>query len=285
MAETSEHQTVVTLWYLTTADPAAVIQLQPKADRGFGRKLLAQLNPLWPITPIGQFALNRSAQASKDEFYIAGFPGLSIVQTCLDTAAPSAIPEQLRQAIPAAEVYAFLSEQRTGLGGFAHWKGGALKRSFAAMRERVFEDIGLPEPFEQPYWAGETAEPIGGIALPFVPLELVEAAQRAWLGFDPANANDINVVAYAIDGRPEPKVATPKATIGQVAQAASAKLGLGEQRRDYDDYEEHEEPERELDEYLAQGTSKARGWLHSASSAVSKTWQNIKERVRHVDRP
>ncbi|AZA10971.1 DUF6928 family protein [Corynebacterium gerontici] len=279
------HDAVVTCWYVTTADPEAVISARPKADRGFGRKLLAQLNPSWPITPIGQFALNRSAQASVNEFYIAGFPGVSIIQTTLEITKPSELPEYLLKAIPAAEVFVFLSNQSTGYGGFAHFNGGKVKRSFAARRARVYEDLGLPEPFEQPFWAGERAEAIGGIALPFEPVDLVEEAQCAWLGFNPAEANDINVVAYAIDGRPEPKMAPRPTTVGQIAQRASAKLGLGEQRSDYDDYEEHEEPERDLEEIVAKGTRTARGWGQKLFRSAKRIGSNLKEKLRHSDRP
>ena len=42
------HQAVVTLWFVTAANPARILAAEPKADRGFGRKYLAQLNPRWP---------------------------------------------------------------------------------------------------------------------------------------------------------------------------------------------------------------------------------------------
>lgn len=202
----TDRHAVVTLWFVTAAEPAKVIATPNKADRGFGRKYLAQLNPSWPITPIGQFALNRSAQASKGEFYVAGLPGVAIVQTVIEDAAfLSEIDPKLRNSLPAADVYAFAVNEQTGVGGFAHWSGGVLRRCFSARRARVYEDHGLPEPFEAPYWAGEKAEAQGGIALPFYPIDLVAEAQRAWLGFDPETSPDVNVVAYAIDGRPEPK--------------------------------------------------------------------------------
>ena len=41
---------VVTFWFITAANPREVLESEPKADRGFGRKLLAQINPAWPIT-------------------------------------------------------------------------------------------------------------------------------------------------------------------------------------------------------------------------------------------
>ena len=75
---------VLTLWYVTAADPAEVLRGEPKADRGFGRKFLAQLNPSLPVTPIGQFPLNRSAEPGASEFYIGGYPGVAVVQTIID---------------------------------------------------------------------------------------------------------------------------------------------------------------------------------------------------------
>ena len=75
---------VVTLWYVNAADPAAVLGAEPKADRGYGRKLLAHMNPAWPITPIGQFPLNRSSKASRNEFYIAGYSGVAVLQTFVE---------------------------------------------------------------------------------------------------------------------------------------------------------------------------------------------------------
>ncbi|WP_185967205.1 MULTISPECIES: hypothetical protein [unclassified Corynebacterium] len=201
-------QGVVTLWFVTTADPKKVIATCPKADRGFGRKYLAQLNPQFPITFIGQFALNRSATASVGEFYIAGFPGISIVQTVIENHEQlSKLDPALLTSLPAADVYAFSIDTDTGLGGFAHWSGGQLRRSFCARRDRVHEDLGVPESFETPFWAGERAEQQGGIALPFVPIDLVHEAEQQWLGFDPHSGDDINIVAYAVDGRPEPKIA------------------------------------------------------------------------------
>ena len=126
----------------------------PRADRGFGRKLLSQLNPRWPITPIGQFALNRSAQPSRSEFYIAGFPGLSIIQTVVDDFTMiSGIDHALRTAIPAENVYVIATNAGTSYGAFAHWSHGNLKRAFAAVNEKVYEDLGLVETFESSYWA------------------------------------------------------------------------------------------------------------------------------------
>lgn len=287
----TDRHAVVTLWFVTAAEPAKVIATPNKADRGFGRKYLAQLNPSWPITPIGQFALNRSAQASKGEFYVAGLPGVAIVQTVIEDAAfLSEIDPKLRNSLPAADVYAFAVNEQTGVGGFAHWSGGVLRRCFSARRARVYEDHGLPEPFEAPYWAGEKAEAQGGIALPFYPIDLVAEAQRAWLGFDPETSPDVNVVAYAIDGRPEPKI-TPRtkssANIDEVTAVSTTKLGIGS-KRDYDDYEEYDTDGPDGDElvrFIESTSTKIRRISRQLGSAFRAAVRTVGDKIRHSDRP
>ncbi|AGF71830.1 DUF6928 family protein [Corynebacterium halotolerans] len=287
---------VVTLWFVTTADPARVLAAEPRADRGFGRKYLAQLNPAWPITPIGQFPLNRSAQASTGEFYIAGFPGVTVVQTVLeDTPRLSELDPRLLGSLPAADVYAFAVNEGTGYGGFAHWHGGELKRSLCALRHELFEDSGLPHPFESPYWAGERADRMGGISLPFEPVDLVAEAQRAWLGVDISpEGPDINIVAYAVDGRPEPKVGEPPHArhrdVGELASAAAAKLGLGAGRGDYDDYEDHSEEgpsprSAELARLADASTQAARRAGRGLVRRLKSAREYLDEKLRHSDRP
>ncbi len=180
-----ENAAIVTFWFVTAADPHSIIRSEPRADRGFGRKYLAHLNPSWPITPIGQFSLNRSAPASANEFYIAGFPGVTIVQTALeDVTSLSRLDSRILKSIPASDIYIFAVNETTTLGGFAHIHGDTVKRSFIAVEERVFEDVGVPGGFETPYWAGKRGERVSALSLPFNPIELVREAQRAWLGFD-----------------------------------------------------------------------------------------------------
>ncbi|MDO5671066.1 MAG: hypothetical protein Q4G50_13840 [Corynebacterium sp.] len=273
---------VVTLWFVTAADPARVIDAEPKADRGFGLKYLAQLNPKWQITPIGEFPLNRSAQASSGEFYVAGFPGVTIVQTVLeDSPALSELNPRLLDSVPAAEVFAFAANPESGYGGIAHWRGGVLKRSLCAERTRTFEDLGLPAPFEAPFWAGEKAEPIGGISLPFEPLDLVAEAQRSWLGVDVSpDGPDIHVVAYAVDGRPAPRsVDGPRRAKEAAYRREPAPLSTG-----YDDYEEGTEdtpvPTHWADRTLSAAKRAGSGTVRRLGAATR--W--VQEKIRHSDR-
>lgn len=277
-------KTVVTLWFVTAADPARVIAAEPKADRGFGLKYLAQLNPAWPITPIGEFPLNRSAQASPGEFYVAGFPGVTVVQTVVeDTPALSELNPRLLDSVPAADVYAFGVNPQTGYGALAHWRGGLLKRSLCAERTRTYEDIGLPEPFEAPYWAGEKAESAGGISLPFRPVDLVAEAQRSWVGVEISpDGPDLHVVAYAVDGRPAPRpVDDPRRPREQVSREPEESPMIG----GYDDYEspteeEHSRLPRWADETVATVRRSGKGLGRSLRRA--RSW--VKERIRNSDR-
>ena len=283
----------VTLWFVNVTDPGTVLAAEPKADRGFGRKYLAQLNPAWPITPIGQFPLNRSAQASPGEFYIAGFPGITIVQTVIeDTPSLSELSPRLLDSIPAKDIYAFAVNRDTGYGGIAHWHDGVLKRSLCAERTRTYEDVGLPIPFESPFWAGERAEAAGGISLPFEPIGLVDQAQRSWLGVDISpDGPDIHVVGYAVDGRPEPKVAEAPRHRAQPESGRATdqptdrdpEQGPG----DYDDYEDHRDEDASADGLArladTTGTAARRigrglgGWLRRSRDYVT-------EKLRHIDR-
>ncbi|ALC05278.1 hypothetical protein CDES_04160 [Corynebacterium deserti GIMN1.010] len=284
-----ENAAIVTLWFVSASDPQSIIRSEPRADRGYGRKLLAQLNPAWPITPIGQFALNRSVPASENEFYIAGFPGITIIQTVLeDVTSLSKLSPRLLKSVPATDIYVFAVNEETTLGGFAHLVDGKVKRSFIAYEERVFEDDGIPSGFEAPYWAGKMGTRKTPLALPFNPIELVAEAQRAWLGFDLSTSPDINVVAYATDGRPEPKIAQPRLiSSAEVTQAAVDKLRARE-ASDYDDYEQHEAPDRVVSQRMIGNAKKA---AESAQRMGKSLWRagrefgaNMAEKLRHTDR-
>lgn len=287
---------VVTLWYINAADPAAVLASEPRADRGFGRKLLAHMNPRWPITPIGQFPLNRSSTASRDEFYIASYPGVAVLQTYVEECGLlSDIPELLRKAVPAADVYIFAEgvgrdsdsphAEASTYAGIAHFSGDTVHRSLCATRTQLLEDIGLPEPFEAPYWAGEKADQIGGISLPFEPKDLLHAAQADWLGVDVSpSGQNINVVGYAVDGRPEPKVEQPRKERTKNVNEVAAKFAEG--NADYDDYSDVE-PETEGDEFaeLADASAAAaRRVGRGLRRRVRNIRDTIVERIRHSDR-
>lgn len=283
----ASYPATVTFWYVNAADPAAVLRAEPKADRGFGRKLLAQLNPRWPITPIGQFPLNRSSQVSRDEFYIAGYPGVAVLQTFVEECGKlSEIDPRLLRAVPAADVYVCAvgaGKEGGDYAGYAHFNGDTLKRSLCATRTELIEDTGIPEWFEAPFWAGETTEQLGGITLPFQPADLVEAAQRELLGVDVSpQGPSINVVAYAVDGRPEPKVEPRHPEAKKVSEVAAK---FNAPAADYDDYEVPEDDGGAEFAELADASAAA---ARRISRGITRRFRNLKdtvqEKLRHSDR-
>lgn len=276
---------VVTLWFVNTADPAGVLEREPKADRGFGRKLLAQVNPAWPITPIGSFPLNRSSVPGRDEFYIAGFPGVSVVRMLVDDASALSQGSPWLTALPASDVFVIATGTDNDYGGFAHFIGDTVSRSFCATRTHVIEDTGLPEPFEAPYWAGERAEQAGGIALPFEPRDLALSAERHWLGVDIGeDGPDINVVGYAVDGRPEPKIEERKARAVKSVDAVASRFA--EKSKAYDDYEDAPEDESgdEFAELADASVAAAKRVGRGLRRRWAEFWTALSERIRHIDR-
>ncbi|MBP2331772.1 DUF6928 family protein [Corynebacterium freneyi] len=285
---------VATIWFVTAAEPLAVLTAEPDHDRGFGRKYLALLDPRLTVTPIGDFPLNRSAPAGAGEFYIGGFDGLAVVQTVLDDVSRlSDLPGRYLRGIAATDVYAFASDPDTGFGAFAHWRAGELKRAFSATRFTIIEDIGVPDVFEGDFWAGRRKpeasdeQPAGGprrgVAMPFVPAELADAAAEAWLGFDPADPGpDIPVSAFAIDGRrasaQEPVTARRARATRDIPHPAAGEI-------DYDDYEDHsprasEDPAEGLRKFGRAAADGARSLGEGIRGLGKKAWATIQKRNR-----
>lgn len=282
------HDAVVTLWFVNADDPAAVLSAEPKADRGFGRKYLALMDPTWPIAVFGQFPLNRSVAVSKGEFYIAGYPGITIVQTLVsDMTVLSELSPKLLNSVTARDVYAFAENTDTGFGGIAHWREGKIRRSFCARRDRVYEDIGLPEAFENPFWSGERATgPKRGIDLPFDPIDLVHEADVHWLGVDiSAEGPDLSVVGYAIDGRKEPRIQSPKTakSVADVVSAASTKLGINPNTRDYDDYEDAPATQP-ADNHMGAVVHGSKQLARRVGRRLRTLKEVVQDKLRHTDR-
>ena len=283
---------VVSLWFVSVPNAAAVLSAEPSPDRGFGRKYLSQLDSSKPITAIGTFPLNRSTVPGHNEFYIGGFPGVIVVQTLVDTLTKlSELPRTLMLSVDAPDLYVFAEGQgESTFAGIAHFQGDKLRRSFCATRSRVYEDKGLPEPFEYSFWSGDSE----GIDLPFAPKDLVAGAEVGWLGVPiTADGPDINVVGFATDGRKEPRIeshATPT-PLDELVVTSSTKLGFSATNPDYDDYEGDSEDGTDDDTPGAELAQVAKdvariGWLTSKKLAryASSRLSEAKERLRHLDR-
>ena len=325
----------LTIWCVSAADPAAVMRTNPSPDAGFGRKYLAQLNPRWPVATVGQFSFNRSASAGPQEFYIGGYAGLSIIHTMpaggrkrtrrtaarveddsvasllpmelpklsFDPTHLSTLPHTWTRDIPATDVYAIITDETSTLAGMAHWRAGELKRSFCATRDKIFEDEGLPEPFEFPFWSRERCpDTPTGTQLPFRPQDMAAEAQNSWLGFEVSPEGfDIPIVAFAIDGRPE----RPWSQVRDTAVSRTFNPAVSNAGKATDPDSDHAIDEA-YDDYSPETDSPVREWAdltlrdiaHEAGKAASKVGsqglaagryarsmpQKIGDRVRSIAR-
>lgn len=291
---------VVTLWFVSSADPLAVLNAEPGHDRGFGRKYLALLDPRITLTPIGDFPLNRSAHAGPHEFYIGGFDGLAVVQTVLDDVAKiSDLPQRYLRGIAATDVFVTAEDPVSGFGAFAHWRAGVLKRAFSATPYKIVEDEGLPDPVEGDFWAGRRTpqdeaylqspefDIDRGVRLPFAPIDMAQAVISSWLGFDPtAQAPDIPVSAFAVDGRKVKDIPPPPPRRARVNAVTPQQP---DDVTDYDDYEVHDlVDDRNAPEIVTRGFSRlgrdtARlgvNAIHGVKTLSAKAWGLLQRRNR-----
>lgn len=309
----AQPHTLVTLWFVSAATPAAILDAEPTPDRGFARKYLSQVNPAWQLTHIGDFDMTRSASPGVDEFYIGGFPGVSVVQMIVPGLLRlSELPVAFLSQVAAVEVYATAyvstdpgesedSAAYAGLGGFAHWTGGTLKRAFSATREQILEDVGLPDPVETPFWAGNADAT--GIQLPFIPHSLAKAAVESWLGFaTDGSGPSIPINAFAVDGRPEVKSRPAHAEANRRASRGSGVgVGAGTGTVDgssYDDYTPGAAPQTDVESaaelarrlaesagrWAVRGAKHAWGGRYGVKNVGRALGSQIQKRAREIGR-
>ena len=92
------------------------------------------------------------------------------------------------RAVASHRTFLLGAESTYAWGAFAEWEEGSLRRSFSASLTYIHENIGLPGPWELPFWSGEhpiqfpegaTPDPQ---ALPFHPQQFADLAATHSLG-------------------------------------------------------------------------------------------------------
>ncbi|RVW06415.1 DUF6928 family protein [Rhodococcus spongiicola] len=195
-----------TLWYVDVDDPIAALR-DATPDRDAAQALAVQLHPGLEVTRLGDESLSEATELEEGEIVVGCFAGVSIVRTGESLPpAPSSLVEHWIDPTGSRHTYLYSSSSVTGVGSwgaFAHWDGAELKRSFSATPIHIIEDLGLPQVWERPFWAGEhPMQPSVDVlpdpqTLPFDPAEFAEAASRAWLG-EELNPASISVSRFAI---------------------------------------------------------------------------------------
>lgn len=212
----------VTLWFIDTVDPAGLLARGVANDATAAGRLAAAIYGDSVLLPVIDTDLGTAMNADDSHVYAGHYGPLSVLSCSLfATNRPAGLSRTVSTISPSAAATLLFTDPASGTGSFARWENGTLKRAFSATPVDIFEDQGLPYPFERPFWAGE--HPLNyapgvapdPLALPFHPQQLAEESNRAWLGFrfthpllptdvDPAT---IPVTGYAI--HPADYVPTP----------------------------------------------------------------------------
>jgi hypothetical protein len=168
-----------------------------------------RLHPGYRIAPTTSCNLWEAVYPADDVVYALSVPGLDLAcDRRFMLARPSVPPEHVLRLGGARRIVVHSMHSFNDWLSFALWQAGRLVRSLSLSPEDgIIENIGVPLPFEEPYWAGQyPVEPIPGwpnqdpYTLPFHPLDLGEDALRWLVGFNLEGLPDPeNVPAFVID--------------------------------------------------------------------------------------
>lgn len=181
---------ISSVWYVDTADPAAVLRADPDPDPAAAYALARQLHPGLGVEPTAPSTLGAATGPQPGELFIGCYPGLTLL--CSAFAArvhPTELPELLVRPLAEEHTYLVSFDLEYGWGSFAHWERGELRRAFSSTRLNILQDEGLPHIWERPHWAGEhpirwrVGELPDPLVLPFDPPGFADTANHEWLGF------------------------------------------------------------------------------------------------------
>lgn len=180
----------VSVWFLDTDDPIAAVRSGLTNNVDAAQRLASSIYGEHVLVPVVETNLDAAMNSGDPHVYAGSFGPLSVVTCSLfATARPSTLTRTIASISPSPVATLLYTDPETATGTFARWEDGEVRRAFSATPVDIVEDLGLPFPFERPFWAGEHplryapgAAP-DPLALPFHPQQLAEQSNREWLGF------------------------------------------------------------------------------------------------------
>lgn len=190
-------------WMLVYANENAgeALRGSPRLDRDATLQLAQRLFPKDRLERIGDGDLSYTCPPD-DELHIGCYPGVSILaakEFGIDY--PSRLPSTFLSIEGTKTVYLHAMHSVVDWFACAQWTDGKLVRSLSLYPDKgILENIGPKLPFEVPYWSGQHPATDGDdddYPFPFHPLELGEAALKAFFG-------------YQLEGPPDPTLLQPE---------------------------------------------------------------------------
>ncbi len=185
-------------------------------DRDATRALVARLHPGRRLTELKDGSLIDDMNPPEGRVYAGCFGDVTLL--CTSEAAidyPSRVDRRFLDVADGRTVYLHAMHSVVDWFAYAIWTDGKLVRALSLSPDSgVLENIGVPRPFEASYWAGKHPVPSEPgkppYPLPFHPLEMADAAQRALFGFsyegvaspDDPDLESIPLAGFAIETRP-----------------------------------------------------------------------------------
>lgn len=234
-----------TIWYVDAPRPIRALRTYPDPDLDSATSLARALFED-EVTHLGTVSLAEASAGTEDVLYIGSYPGVSVVCVPLPvTMLPSELPQHWHRPKLSGRMLFVSSSESAGLrGSFGEWSGGELRRSFSADAANIFEDHGVPQTWEQPFWAGEfpMKYPLNVLPdpqmLPFHPQHFAESANHHWLGFrytavgpdDEIDPDKILVHSFRA-GAPDPSLAPEEPDTRELVSVGVGGQGKSARRR------------------------------------------------------
>jgi len=179
-------------WMAVYADGSVptLLRAQPVLNRNASEIVAKRLFPKEMLTPLEDGDLSFTSPPD-DELLVGCLGGVTILAAAeFGRDRPSTLPSAFIEESRGRTLYLHAMHSVVDWFAYAVWRDAKLGRALSrSPDDGIIEDIGTPQPFEEPYWNGDhpavdpSEEDEAAYPFPFHPLELGEAALGALFGY------------------------------------------------------------------------------------------------------